>query len=85
MSINRMEIFDIQLPPHVIGGDLHLQERAISVVCPASSLRAGDSEFKKLRKVVQQRIENYGYYKVPRRVMKPRNVTEINQHFLSYI
>ena len=67
--------------PHVIRNDLHISERTISwavisVVCPAliTRARAGNTELKKLWKVVEERIQNYGNYKVPRFVVEPGNV-----------
>ena len=69
--------------PHVIRNDLHISERTISwavisVVCPApitrTRARTGNTELKKLWKVVEERIQNYGNYKVPRCVVEPGNV-----------
>ena len=67
-----------KLLPHGICRDLHLQESTISdrtsvtsVVCQASSHWAANRELEKLWKVVEERIQNYGNYKVPRGVVEP--------------
>ena len=84
-------MLDLTLPsPHVICNDLHIQEGTItgaagvSVVCRAPITRAGagNTEFKKLWKVVEERINHYGNYKVPRSVVEPGNV---NYYFFLHI
>ena len=58
--------------PDVIYSNLHVKEgtgwAVISFVCPApiTRVRTGNTEFKKLRKVVEERIEDHRNYKVPR-------------------
>ena len=59
--------------PDVIYSNLHVKEgtisgAVISDVCPApiTRVRTGNTEFKKLRKVVEERIQDYRNYKVPR-------------------